>query len=278
MMDDSGEETRLDLSALAPNQMDGIARMMSAMTEDGVFGALAASPAGQLFAVNNVNGSRRNGRIPQAMLTMGRYFNVVEEIEPWNPTEFTAVLNDVAKITSGWTAADNALIMLETRKKQNAMGGTIDSSVTTPEVMGAFLGFGTKSTKELYEISKHRTTEKKKHEEQVMARYRDIMTYYKNALGADKPDVQHIQRVSSMLMQTFPDPYDRAMVTKQWSRDMVGPEQGLFKSMLDATSMPNATKLEDDIKTWPVDQATKDQMLQRLKDIKAMRENNKEGN
>lgn len=272
MMDDSGDTTRIDFSALKPYDMDGWARMYTALMDKGYLGALAASPAGQILAVDGTNNSRKNGRIPQAMLTMGRFFNVVAEVDEQNPTEFTTVLNDVAKITSGWTAADNALIMLDSRKKFDARGVVVDSTVTTPEIMAAFLGFGTLSTKQLYETSKRISDDKKKHEENVMRKYRDIVTYYKGALDDPNADVQHIQQVSSMLMKTFNDPYDLQLVNKQWQQDMLGKEHALFVSMMKAAQMPGMNHTMDAIKTWPVDENMKAQMIQRYKDIKAQRE------
>jgi hypothetical protein len=275
-MDDSGDRTHIDFSALKPNDMDGWAKMIGAFSDKGMLQMIAASPAGQILAVDGTNKSTRNGRIPQAVLTMGRFFNVVEEIDPQNPTDFQAVLNDVAKITSGWTAASNAKIMMETRKKFDTMGVAVDSYVTSPEIAAAFLGFGTMATKDLYDISQRRITDKKKHEEDVMSRYRDIVRYYSDALQGDNVDVQHVQKVSSMLMRTFSDPGDRDLVYKQWQKDMMGKEQQLFQTMMDASDMPNANRLLDDIKLWPVDQATKDQMTQRVKDIRALRDQNKE--
>jgi hypothetical protein len=277
-LDDSDEETRIDFSALAPNAMDGWARMYTALLDDGFMGMVAASPAGQLFAVDGTNNSRRNGRIPTALKTMGRYFNVIDEVDPDQPTEFATVLNDVAKITSGWTAADNALIMLETRKKMDGQGVTVDSSVTTPEVAAAFLGFGTKSTKELYEISKSRTAAKKQHDEEVMRKYRDIVSYYKQELSKDNPDVAHIQKVTSMLMRTFDQPYDRNLVQQQWKRDLEGKEQALLEMMFKHTTMPSRKSMEDDIRKMPVSEEVKSQMMNRYRSVNQIRENNEEGN
>lgn len=271
-MDSSGDKSAIDFSALAPNDMSGWARMYTAMADDGVFGAFAASPAGQLFAVDGTNNSRRNGRIPQAMITMARFMNQhVFQQDTMTPVELKDVVDDVAKITSGWTAASNAMVLLETRKKQDSMGVVIDGTVTAPEAYAAFLGFGTKSTKELYEISKRRTSEKKKHDEEVLSRYRDIMKYMNDQLGADKPDVKHIQRVTSVLMSTFTDPYDLKLVTQQRNKDFSDKEADLFKAMVDASGMPNATRLEDDIKMWNVDDETKARLRQRLKDFRTMR-------
>lgn len=276
MMDDSGERTRIDFSALAPNDMDGWARMYHTLADQGPFAALAASPAGQILAVDGINGAQRNGRIPQALITMGRYFNVFEEFDPENPTEFKAVLNDVAKISSGWTAYHNAQLMIESRKKADASGVVIDRSLTDFEIGAAFLGFGTLSTKELYEISKNRSADKKRHEEDVMRRYRDIKNYYTRALETDAADIKHIQAVSSMLMRTFTDPGDLDLVRKQWQRDMAGKDQALLGTMLRATGMPDSRKLADDIRMWDTDERTKALMLQRMKDMQAVRDlNNK---
>jgi hypothetical protein len=279
-MDSSGDTTRIDFSALAPNNLDGWAKMYHAFLDDGAFGALAASPAGQLFAIDGLNGSQRDGRIPQALMTMGRFFNVFEEIDPQDPQAFTtvglkAMMNDIAKITSGWTAVDNALIMLEIRKKQDRLGITVDSSMTTPEIMASFLGFGTLSTKELYEISRRRTEDTKKHKEEVMKKYRDIMAYTKEGMKQDNPDVTQIQRTVSLMMRTFDNPADMAMIRKQWQMDMVGKEQGLLLQMFKATTLANATRLPDDIRMMNIPEEQKAIMIQRYKDAQQLNKGNK---
>lgn len=275
-MDESGEKSRIDFTALTPNDMEGWARMYRALMDDGIMAALAASPAGQLFAIDGVRDSKRNGRIPTAIITMGKYFNVFEELDPENPTEFTDVLNDVAKITSGWTAAQNAKLMYETRRKLDASGSVIDGQVTMPELWASGLGFGTLSTKELYMISRNRADDKKRHEEDVMKRYRSIMNYYRDELGKGDGDVAHTQKVTSMLMRTFDEPGDLDLVIRQWKRDMSGKEVGLLKQMLEASGVPDSRKMEDDIKMWNVDEQTKALMLDRVKGMRELRKNNEE--
>lgn len=276
MMDDSGEKTRIDFSALAPNDMDGWARMYRSMLDQGTLATIGQSPIGQMLAVNGVNGSKRNGRIPQAIFTLGRYFNVFEELDPTNPTEFTAVLNDAAKISSLWTTAQNAKLMLETRKKLDGVGAEIDSHVTIPEALASGLGFGTLSTKELYQISQHRAQDKKAHEADVEARYRDILAYYKDNIKDGQ--VEHAQKVTSMLLRTFDEPGDMDLVLKWWKRDMAGKEIGLTKQMLEGAGLPDSRHFEDDIKLWNTDQDTKDTMLERVKDMREVRKLNKENN
>lgn len=267
-MDDSGDKTRIDFSALAPNDMDGWAKMWHAMVDQGAMAALAASPSGQLLAVDGINGSKRNGRVPTAIITMARYFRVMEELDPTNPTEFSAVLNDVAKISSGWTAAQNAKMMLETRKKLDSTGVVVDGSVTIPEAWAAGLGFGTLGTKELYQVSQDRSQDKKRHEEGVMVRYRDIVNYYKDELQKPDGDTSHMLKVTSMLMRTFDQPGDLDLVIKQWQKDMVGKEQGLLMQMLKASGVSDSRKMEDDIKLMPTDETTKAMLLQRVKDMR----------
>jgi uncharacterized FlgJ-related protein len=275
--DDSGERSRIDFSALKPYDLDGWAKMYSAMMTDGTLGLLAASPTGQILAVDGTGKSTRNGRIPTALLSLGRFFNVIDEIDPQNPTSFRGVLNDVAKITSGWSAADKAMIMLETRKKFNSLGQSVDSYVTNPEVAAAFLGFGTKSEKELYELTKFTTESKKKHEAEVMTKYRDILRYYSNSLAEPGADVQHIQRVSSMLMRTFTDPKDLQLVYQQWQRDMVS-KDGLntFLNMARAVEIPNIEGAIDQIKKAPIPDNQKVELMNRLKAIRAQREYNQQ--
>jgi hypothetical protein len=276
-LDSSGEQTRLDLTALANTNMDGWTKMLSALVDGEGFAALAASPAGQLFAMEGVNGSRRDGRIPQALMTMGRYFNVFEEIDPENPTEFKAVVNDLAKITSGWTALDNALIMLELRKKQDRLGVTVDSSVTVPEIAGAFMGFGTLTTKELYELTQRLSKDTKHTQESRMRKYNAIMAHTKENLSQDNPDISRTQRTTSMLMRTFKDdPEGLAMVHKQWGKDMLGKEQGLVLQMWKGTTLPGSTKFLDSVRMAPnLTEEQKAIMIQRYKDAQQLNKGNK---
>lgn len=276
MLDDSGEQTRIDFSALQPNDMDGWARMYHAFLDDGMMAMLAASPAGQLMAVDGVGDSKRNGRIPKALITLGRYMNVFEELDPTNPTEFTAVLNDVAKITSGWTAAQNAKILLETRTKLNAAGTTVNASVTIPEAWAAGLGFGTLSDKELYLTSRRVQEGKKQHEEDVLKRYRDIVTYYTENLGVGNNNTEHIQKVTSMMMRTFDDPGDLDIVRKQWQKDLIDKKTTLTKQVLTAAGIEDSTTFGDTVRMMPVDDEQKAVILQRHRDLKSIREMNKQ--
>lgn len=274
-LDDSGEQSRIDFSALAPNDMDGWARMYHAFMDQGAMAALAQSPSGQLFAVDGVNGSKRDGRIPHAIITMARYFNIKEELDPNNPTEFSSVLRDVAKISSGWTAAENARMALAVRKKFDAQGGVIDQSITVPEAWAAGLGFGTMATKELYKVSNNLSEDKKAREERVMSRYRDIMNYYRSELGKPENDVAYIQKVTSMLMRSFTGAGELELVTKQWQKDMVGKEQSLLKQMIQASGISDSRHLEDNIKMAPISEDKKQMLLQRFKDVRAIDARNK---
>ena len=128
------------------------------------------------------------------------------------------------------------------------------------------------STKEMYQVGKTLSDNKKAHEEDVMKRYRAIVSYYNTALDEDNADIKHIQKVSSMMMKTFTDPDDLDLVNRQWQKDLVGKEAQLFAKMVAASGMPTQKGLEDAIRTWPVDQAQKDQMMGRLKAMKAQRE------
>lgn len=271
-LDDSGDTTRIDFSALSPYGFDGWARMLSAFADKGMLGMIAASPTGQILAVDGTNGSSRNGRIPQAILTMGRFMNVFDEINPDNPTEFKDVLKDVAKISSAWSAADKAMLMLETRRKYDTLGISVDSQVTDPEIAAAFLGFGTMAEKNLYDISQGINQSKKKHDDELMSKYRDIMRYYADQVNGDNVDVKHMQQVSSMLMRTFRDPQDQQKVVSQFWKDMQGKDTQLAVKLFEAAGMPNMEHTIDYIKQAPLDQTTKDALLKRMKDMKAQRE------
>jgi hypothetical protein len=140
----------------------------------------------------------------------------------------------------------------------------VDGQVTMPEVYAAVFGFGTRSTQELYSISRNRSQDKKTHENDVMARYRDMITYVTNNVNHDNRDIEHVQKVVSLMMKTF------------WKKDMVGRDIGLTRQLLEASGLPNSHGYEDDVKVAPISDEIKQILIERHRAVQQLRNQNKE--
>lgn len=260
----TGEETNVDYGSLSPYDLSGWVKMWDAFMEDGMLSMLAASPAAQLWV-------KDGGRIPNAMNMMGRWLNLVEDYEEDRPT-FMAVMNEVAKVSSGWNNAYKASIMLSARKKFDQYGNVTDDAVSTPEAFHQLLGFGPKSEAELYELSKQVRKWDKKHKEEVDKMYNDIMRVTTQHLETDKADIRYILSLQNKLMMAFKnDPMAQDYVRRKWQEDMKGKERQLTEKMIRAAGLPDAGNYKDMVRAMPVDENTKQLLLQRYEDIRTLR-------
>lgn len=266
----TGEESNIDFAALSPYDMSGWLKMWSAYTEEGTFAMIANSPAGQLWL-------KDGGRIPNAIRMMGRFMSPFDDETMDGPT-FSMVAKEVAKISSGWNAADRARILMATREKHDKMGHTIDSDISSAEAYAALFGFGTEDESKYYKISQEVFKKGKQYEEDVMSKYKDIVRYVTVETEKPNADIEHITRVSGMLMQTFKDdPIALDLVAKQWSRDIVGGEANLANKIVKLiTKAPNPSELKDLVRNMPGDEEQKKQLLQRIDDIQSAKDKLKE--
>lgn len=254
----TGEESDIDFSGVDPYDMSGFLKLWSAYTEDGMFAVIANSPAGQLWL-------KDGGRIPNAVRMMGRFMNPFIEENMDDPT-FDMVLKEAAKISSGWNNADKARILLAARSTKDKMGHTIDSEISTPEAYAALFGFTTADEKKYYELTQEVFKRNKQYEDDVMKKYKDIVRYVTVETEKDNADLEHITRVSGMLMQAFKDdPIAMDMVAKQWSKDIIGGEASLANKLVKLiTKAPNPSELKDMIRNMPGDEAQKEELLERI--------------
>ena len=234
----SGENVKIDWSYLNAYKMDGFAKLWSAYVDDGVLAAIAASPSGQIFAVDGFLGAKKNGRIPEALITMRKFFSPISDAD-YDNASIGRVADKVFSISSGYSTVQKANLVLSLRKKLDASGNVTDNDVATPEMLAAYLGLGTTSSAELYTIGKAISEDKKKHEAEMDVVYRSIIKYYTDEIEAGNTDVQHMQLVSGALMGAFPRASDLAYINKKWSSDLMDKEQKLAVALMKAAGLPS---------------------------------------
>lgn len=266
--DEEGDKSSVDFTSLAPYDVQGWMKLFSAGWSGGVSKLIANSPAGQLFL-------KDGGRLRTAVSFMQRYFASFVDYDEDAPT-FLEVTNEVAKISSGWSNIVKAKLALETRKRYDQYGSAIDSSVTPVEAVMQGFGFGTSSTRDLYDISQKMSGDVKKHKEDTLKVYNDVKRYYTEHLQAENSDPKFITKVTGQVFKIFEnDPMAMAVISHQMALDFQGKDAALISLFMKRAGIPDAGTLRDQIKMMPVDETQKAEMLQMLEDTQNIHNANK---
>ncbi len=269
----SDTDTNLDLSSLAPYDMTGWGKFFEAMYSGGAEQMLMNSPAGQLFF-------KDGSRIENAIKAMARYFGVIEDYDQM-PQDFDGMIDEIAKISSGWSNWQKAQLLLNTKKRLDAQGRPVDEKVTKIEAWAQAFGFSTADTRDLYRISQQWTKDDKKFKEDVLSVYKDVSRYYTERLGNEVSDINHLTLVTGQIMKIFENnPAALNIIQAEIGKDLSGKDQHLLRLMIKRAGVPDPGAVRDQIQQMPISDEDKKKALQVLDDtqnsLKKLRELNKE--
>jgi len=253
------EETDIDFSSLAPYNMDGWGKIFAKVSTEGIYGVVMASPSGQLWL-------KDGGRVQNALGSMSRWFNGHFEKQT-RPETFLTMMNEVAKISSGWNNGVKAAVLLQGHKVLDQYGNAIDPSVSTAEAWAAAFGFGTADTREYYALSQEWSKDIKKQKKDVEGVVDDIFRYYKNQLNSENTDTEFVQGVVGMALMAFKDdPQAQALASAAIRQRLRTEDSNLVYLMMKRSGIPDATSMKDGIRRAPVDEETRKMMEQRYND------------
>lgn len=265
-----GEAVNVDYSSLAPYDMDGWAKFFKAMFSGGVEQMVMNSPSGQMFLADG-------GRIQSAVSQMAKFFS------PWTPgtrtnEEAIAVVNEVAKIASGWNNAMKARQILEQGKLMDKYGNTIDPSVNKFEAIMQLFGFGTATARDLYKTQQLAAEGSKQYEDEVKQVYKDIKQYYQNAYKQGITDPKQLQMVTGHILSAYKDsPQAMLILRNELDKDLSGKDTQLMYMMMKWVDLPEFGATVDQIRRAPISDELKEIYIKRLEDARNARsEINKE--
>lgn len=259
-----GEKVGVDFSPLAAESLDGWAKIFHGMFSQGMSQVILNSPSGQMFL-------QEGGRFQNAISQMAKFFS------PWHPGERTneeaiMVLNEVAKISSGWSNAMKARQQLALKKSMDKYGNVIDPEVNTTEAILQAFGYTTQDTRKLYETQKLALEGSKQYTDEVKQAYKDIKQYYQSKFDAGVTDPRQMQAVTGQILQAYADsPVALDIISKELSKDLAGKDQQLLYSMLKSVELPKFGLTVDQIKQSPLPEDQKQILIQRLTDAKNAR-------
>jgi hypothetical protein len=259
-----GEETNVDFSTFSPESLDGWAKIFHGMIGEGMGQVVMNSPAGQLFLAEG-------GRFQNAVSQMTKFMS------PWEPGERTQeealmVVNEIAKISSGWNNAMKMKQALALKKSLDKNGVVIDPNVNNAEAIMQLFGFATGDTKKMYESQRIVIEGSKKHKEDVLTAYKAAKQYHQSKFesGITSPAQQQAV-IGQMLMMYKDDPVALDIINREWSKDSMGKDQMLFMGMIKSVGLPQYGMTIDEIKQSPIPDDHKEILIQRLTDAKNAR-------
>lgn len=263
------KDINIDFSSLAPHDMTGWGEFLKAMMTGGADQLIMNSPSGQLFF-------KEGGKVRNAIASVARFFGMQEDIDE-DPQTAIAVLNEVAKISSGWSNGVKAYLALETGKTYDKYGKLIDDKTHPVEAYMQAFGFPSANQRDLYRASKAITEKTKEHKEEVLSVYKGVLSYYTSELERGNTDINFITKVSSFALRKYKDdPVAQQIIQQQLMIDLQDPNIKLLSMMIKASGLPNATSLKDTIRQMPDTEERKALLMQRIDDIEKLR--NQKGN
>jgi hypothetical protein len=259
-----GEETDVDFSTFSPESLDGWAKIFHGMIGEGMGQVVMNSPAGQLFLAEG-------GRFQNAVSQMAKFMS------PWEPGERTQeeavmVVNEIAKISSGWNNAMKMKQALALKKSLDKNGVVIDPNVNNAEAIMQLFGFATGDTKKMYESQRIVIEGSKKHKEDVLTAYKSAKQYHQSKFesGITSPAQQQAV-IGQMLMMYKDDPVALDIINREWSKDSMGKDQMLLMGMIKSVGLRKYSMTIDEIKQSPIPDDHKEILIQRLTDAKNAR-------
>lgn len=203
-----------------------------------------------------------------AIASMQRYFAGFVEPQPL-PETFVGMLNEIAKLSSGYSNAHKAYIMLETRKQLDKYGKLVDKEVNYTEAMAQVFGFGTSDSRDLYEISQAVDTASKAYKDEVLDVYKSVKQYYASKLDDPNTDPKFITAVTGFVLNKYKDdPVAKQIIASEIAKDMKDPHNVLLYKMMRASGFVN---IKDEIRRAPISEEQKKQLLQRVEDTEKAR-------
>lgn len=239
----TGEDVNIDFSGLAPLDMFGTYEFIHSLFSTDVGTIVSSTPSGQLLFGNNP-------RLTNFAKTAAKYFNVTDDYD--NPTKFSEVAQEFAKLSSGYSNAFKAAYAMKYQQKINTMGGITDPQVASAEAMAQIFGFPTMDETQRFYVNDKSYKASKAYEDDVKKWYAD----YKKHLvrqGITPQESAGLTRVYTEAWRHWGnDDYKAKEIVNQLLRqDVLNGDARMYQSVVRMTGMKDSSEVKGLIKAMP---------------------------
>ena len=251
----TGSENEIDFSSLAPYDLTGWGKFMTAMWEDGLHSVIINSPSGQLFTGNNP-------RITNSIRRMSRFFGYTEDPQ-LSPATMTEALGEVAKISSGFSNAFKASIILEQSRIADSKGYVLKDDASNVEAIAQMFGFQSKDVSSFYELSRKLSEDRggriKKNDVQKLVD--EAFYLYQNRMDEGDTQTDLILNVTDVMFRVFKDPADREIVMKEVNKRLKETNYSLIPKVVEYAKLKGSEDVKSMIKRSSLSEDEKSKLL-----------------
>jgi hypothetical protein len=246
----------VDFGMLNPYGIDGWTKLFTAASTGGLMPILNSSPAGSFFS----------GRFAKVFKQMSSVFAPQPYDNRNTPEKFVDIMTSVADLSSGFSNAHKAYLMMKAGEQRDKYGALIDEKTTTGDAIAQSFGFQSKEEAQSYALGVQMSTDSKSHKDEALKVYKNIKQFYADAYaGTDTPDMDRLSQIAGAAMQMYEnDPVALQVIQQQFARDAAGTDNELAKQMLRSFGLPGNQDFKTRIERGPWDDGTKAQMKQAL--------------
>jgi len=251
-----GKDVQVDFSGLAATDTAGLFKFISSLATTNAGEIAAATPAGGLLFGGNA-------RLTNVAKEASRFFHFTEDPDLDPPTA-SELIEEVAKLSSGYSNYYKARQAMEYAKRYNAYGGVTDSTVNTPEAVWRIFGFGTIDERNRYYVTGKMYESRKEFKSDVQAWYKELKRSLTKE-GVKPEELEWSMRVNNSMMAAFKDsPKAREIVLQQMKYDVENGDVSLFDSIRRSIGIMDRKELEGVINEAPMPEEKKQKLRDTL--------------
>ena len=257
LIGDDERTKKLDFQALNPQDISGWIRLWDTFMEKGFSEMIANSPAGNLWF-------KDGGKFQNVLGTMTRFWSPIDPSDN-NIETFLHLVQDVAKLSSGFDYAYRAAMILDAEKVIDMNSGElIKDKASKMDALAMAFGFQNYERSAMIEASQAlRKLSKEDAEKVAIDHYKEYKRYLTRTLKTDETDVRWQQNVTGYIMRTYKDnPFLEDVIRNEFRKDLMGRDINFVRQLLKMSGHTDVSELKAIVMQSPLSDVDKKRVLE----------------
>lgn len=227
----AGEDVKIDFSGLSPFEMDGWAKLATAIWSGGWSDIFTNSPAANIFL-------KEDSRVREAVVRLGRYTGFFDPYEGHEPETLKGVVDGVLSISSGWTNWQKAKFIAESGKIVDKQGRPMAENTAFMYAVAQAFGFSSLEQARFYAANNELSKEKKAWREEVESWYKGYVRLLSREQQLTTQDPEYVTKVLGMAKMIYKDDYKALeIISQNLERDVVANDMKIIRNALQAAGI-----------------------------------------
>lgn len=225
----AGKDVNIDVSSLAPFNIDGWSQMADAFLSGGFWEMLAHAPAANVLFKSDSKVQDAIGR----MIRYGGYY------DPERPEDLASVASGILEISSGWSNYLKAKTIWETGNIMTKNGQVIKENVTGMEAFAKSLGFGTQEEAYTYFMRNKLSETSKAYADEVKEWTKTYVRYLTRQEKLTSDDPEYYIKTLGAARRVWGDSIRaQEIINAELEKLSVDVKDGLIRDMIKHSGLP----------------------------------------